>query len=56
MKVDISKIGAIFAEALYDKLESEINTKIHVDEYGIEIATIDDVLDAIQYVLGIKEE
>ena len=56
MKIDVSKLGVIFAEVLYDRLETEINTKISVDEYGIEIATIDDVLEAIRYVLGIKEE
>ena len=55
MRVDISKLGEIFVDSLYWKLESEINTKIHVDEFGIEYAHIDDVLAAIRYVLGMEE-
>ena len=56
MKIDVSKLGAIFADALYDKLETAIEKMSYVDERGSEVAYIHDAMMAIKDVLGVGDE
>lgn len=54
MKVELSRLGTIFACALYDELKDALFENVYVDN-GAEVMNYDDVLDTIQKVLGVED-
>ena len=54
MKVEISKLGSIFAGALYDELKSALLKDVYTNKDGYEVVYYGDVLKAIEKVLGIE--
>lgn len=54
MKIEISKLGTIFACALYDELKDALFENVYIDN-GLEVMNYDDVLGTIQKVLGVED-
>ena len=56
MKIEISKLGSIFTEALDEKLEERLKDESYYDSDGRCVISLYDTLKVVRDVLGIEEE
>ena len=55
MKIEVSKLEAIFSCALYDELKKAVSDMSYIDEQRTESVRLNDALLAIKIVLGVDD-
>jgi hypothetical protein len=55
VKIEVSKLGAIFGYALYDELKKAISDMSYIDEQRTKSVRLNDALLAIKIVLGVDD-
>lgn len=55
MKIEVSKLGAIFGCALYEELKKAVSDMSYINEQRTESVLLNDALLAIKIVLGVDD-